>query len=219
MADLVEMRVDSRAAIRALEELGTRAADGRIPLRRWYQGYRARVITAWGKMRPSGGLFRGVFPWAKTKDQYTRKTDGVTVPVYGGVARVQRGYQKAKAWATDIATRRTQRRGVSTGERMARTSGNVSGKLRKSGQRWTAKDVPLMDTGELRDFLFPPRPSDVTRSRLRIGGTLPDWQAKLAREHHLLAVLPEDQAALNQVAIDYAREIAAQFNQGGTSRA
>lgn len=211
MADL-SIRVDSRAAIAALARLGDRGADGRVPLGRFYQGYRARVLTAWNQMRAGGGVFRGEFIWPKMADQYTRKTDGVTVPIYGGVKRIERGFRKATRWASDIATLKTERRGVSTGERMSRVSGNVSGKLRKSGTRWTQNSVPLADTGELRAILVPPRPRNLTKRFLRIGGSMPSWQAALVRRFSLLEVRYEDQAALNTEALNYAREIADEFN-------
>lgn len=215
----MEIRVDTRQVDQALRTLGTRAADGRVPLGRFYSGFRARVLTAWNHMGPEGGMFRGVFRWPPTADQYTRKTDGQTVPVYGGVPRIQRGFRKARVWASNIATKKTQRRGVSTGERMARTSGNVSGKLRKSNTRWTRKSRQLQDTGSLRDWLLPGRPSHLTKTLLRLGGNVEDWMARLLRRYPMLHFLPEDQAALDQEAQRYLGELTADFNRGGQTRA
>lgn len=203
---MIAIKVNSDGARRKLHTLGTAAADGRKPLRIFYQLHRAVVFRAWGQQRPQGGTFRGKV-WPKIKDQYTRKTDGVTVPVYGGVPRIRAGYRKAAQWTE------TQRRGVSTGVRSAKASGNVSGKLRRSNRRWTPNSVPYMDTAELRNQLYPARP-DIDRNRLRLSVDAPDWRVAQFKVRPLLFFNEEDQRNLNAVAEEHLRGLANDFNRG-----
>ena len=211
---MMSISVDLRDVNAALARLGSRATDGRRPLGRFYATFKAECLLALQKVRTPGGNYRGEeFP--RLADQYTRKTDGVTVPAEGGVARLRRGFRKATVWASDITTRKTQRRGVSTGERMARVSGNVSGRLRGSGKR-IAKNSPQMnDTGELLRRLFPQR-ADITRERLRLGADAPAHYRHLAKRRPILFFTPKDQVALNEEAQRYLGELAADFNRGGT---
>lgn len=74
-----------------------------------------------------GGSFRGV-TWREYADQYTRKTDGVTVPAWGNVPRLRAG--------RSVRTRSGQ-------EAMVR------GRLRPSGKRITPSSNLLRDTGRL----------------------------------------------------------------------
>lgn len=75
------------------DELG----DMYRPLARFYEGWKAERSLKWGQMRASrGGAYFGK-RWAPMQDQYTRQTDGVTVPAWGGVTKLQgKGKVKAK---------------------------------------------------------------------------------------------------------------------------
>jgi hypothetical protein len=91
---------------------------------------------AWEGMtysRLDGGpaSFMGTATWVPSPAQYTRKTDGVRVPAFGGVPRVRRGTNRL-------------------GERMKRVSGNVSGRRRASGKRVARTSIMMADTGRMR---------------------------------------------------------------------
>lgn len=89
----------------------------------------------------SGGSHRGVF-WPWFKDQYTRKTDGVTVPAEGGVANIgqysyvqerRRENQKAAGLKVDRTSKRRK----------------VQGKRRPSGKRVTKASNLMRDMGRM----------------------------------------------------------------------
>ncbi len=101
------------------------------------------------EMLAHGGTFRGV-TWAGFADQYTRKTDGVPVPAWGGVRRIRAGM------STRSAKGRRLRTGVAQDIRTRRfvggkaTTGPVRGKLRPSGKRITPNSHLMVDTGRMR---------------------------------------------------------------------
>lgn len=68
---------------RVEESLG---GDVRPVFREFAQYMRVVTDNTFSQLR-SGGFYRGVF-WGYFADQYTRKTDGVTVPAWGGVSKV-----------------------------------------------------------------------------------------------------------------------------------
>jgi len=80
------------------------------------------------KLGKGTGTYRGQ-TWKPFADQYTRKTDGVTVPAWGGVKRVQK------------------RRGK---DGKLRAGGKVKGRKRNSGQRITRQSMLMQDKGKLR---------------------------------------------------------------------
>lgn len=206
MSDLLKIEFDDRQLQRALSLLGEKAADGRVPMTRFYLGFVARVKRALGQVRATGGMFRGV-PFARFADQYVRKTDGQIVPAWGGVPRLSKkqggkgGFIKAKKWSD------TQRRGVSTGERQAKVGGNVSGRLRKRGGRVTQNTPQMNDSGELLRRLYPPRP-DVTKTHLVIGADAPDYYEHLHKERPVNRFTDKDQREFNLEGEKYLREIA-----------
>ncbi len=86
-----------------------------------------------------GGTFRGV-TWAPFKDQYTRKTDGVTVPAWGGVPRLH-----------TVSTTRHKIRAMELGtRRVLRTGDFVQGRRRGKGKRRVEFSSNLLrDTGAM----------------------------------------------------------------------
>lgn len=202
---MIALGIDDADLRREMARFGVAAEDGREPLKRFYLAIKPKWILQWNAVKAEGGMFRGAhWPWFA--NQYTRETDGVTVPAWGGVPRVARGFAKSKKWTE------TQRRGVSTGERMARTSGNVSGKLRPSGQRVTQASIQMRDTGELQKRLLPPR-ADITQDRLMLGGDAPDHYEHLRETRPVLFWTQEDQADLNKAAREWLDELANRFNR------
>ena len=96
--------------------------------KKWKQYMRVVTDHTFRALR-HGGRYRGV-RWKYFANQYTRK-DGTIVPAWGGVPRVRPG------WHPD-------------GRRHKRTTGNVSGRLRPSGQRVKRGDAVGQDTATMR---------------------------------------------------------------------
>lgn len=207
---MMSLGVNDARLFAKLALLGKSATNGTKPLRAFYLAIKPQWLKQWNAVKATGGTFRGK-AWPAFADQYTRKTDGVTVPAWGGVRRIERGFQKSKVWASDIATRKEQRRGVSTGERMKRRSGNVSGKLRGSDKRVTQNSIQMRDTGELSQRLLPPR-ADITRERIVLGGDAPDYYEHLHNKRPVLFWTQADQQELNRAAKGYLDELARDFN-------
>ncbi len=72
---------------RLQDDLHRRLTDARPVWHRFAQYMRARTDATFEALR-QGGTFRGV-TWKYFAPQYTRKTDGVTVPAWGGVPRLR----------------------------------------------------------------------------------------------------------------------------------
>lgn len=143
------LQVDASAATIELRNVQAKAGD----LHKFFTDFSAymqsvtlRTFQRLGK----GGDFRGVH-WNGFASQYTRKTDGVTVPAKGGVKRLRKGFS--------ARTRKSGRifysgvsQNIATGqfEGKQATGGTVRGRLRNSGKRVTASSKLMQDTGQLR---------------------------------------------------------------------
>jgi len=89
------------------------------------------------KALAQGGTYRGV-TWAWFKDQYTRKTDGKTVPAEGGVPKLKAKDAKGEGQKRLIKANRKKY-----------PNRNVKGRERPSGRRVTKRSNLLRDTGRL----------------------------------------------------------------------
>ena len=154
------VRREGTAAL--LAEMRGRARDLR-PYWPSVSGYMdGETVALFEHMGHDGGTYRGV-TWPGFADQYTRKTDGVTVPAEGGVPRIAAGYsirQRVRRQtrpgsfaeygpyrqgvAQDISTRRFIG-GASTGG-----EGTVRGRLRPSGARVGPESKLVQDTRATR---------------------------------------------------------------------
>lgn len=121
-------------------------ADARAPLRE-FQTYMGNVTIEHFQALRLGGAHRGV-TWPYFSPQYTRKTDGVTVPAWGGVPTIGRN-----SWIN-------QRAREKRGEKVKVREGRVKGRKRPSGKRIKQGDSVLQDTRRL----------------LRSVSTAPDYQ-------------------------------------------
>jgi hypothetical protein len=140
--------------------------------RRWWVG---KVHAAWVAVKAPGGIFRGV-KWEGMKPQYTRKTDGVTVPAWGGVPRVAKGYG------------------------LKRKGGNVKGRLRPSGQRVKQTSVMMQDTGAAGmsgDILN--APLALTDSYLEVGTSKPYAEKQDQMRPVVHWKVPEDENELGRI--------------------
>jgi len=182
---LMELRIDDAQLKRALKELGEAAEDGRKPLLAFYSDWKAMVTREWGKVRVTGGTFRGD-AWAAMKPQRYR-ADGTPVPAWGGIPKV-------------------------------RGRGNVKGKLRPGRKDVRIKPTNILnkDTGtNLQDKMLATRP-DVTKSRLRIGGGLPEFAEHVfvdLKRNPLKFKLPDDERMFVKHGLAYVEQLARKFNR------
>lgn len=176
--------IDDRALRRAIDDLGRVAQDGTEPLRQFDAEWKAVVLQEASKIRASGGTFRGQ-TWAPMKVQYTRRTDGVTVPAWGGVAKVRGG------------------------------SRTVQGRRRPSGQRVRPTSIVNRDTGALYNALCASRPLILQRRTLIIGGDLPIYAGEVLAANHRNPIFfaPGDQARLEARVRVWLDSLAQRFNR------
>lgn len=97
---------------------------------RMFAAYMRTVTDNTFRRLRRGGIYRGV-KWSYFSNQYTRKTDGVTVPAWGGVPRLKK--KKLKS-----------------GKGFYKNQGKVKGRLRPSGTRVKQGDSVVQDLGTLR---------------------------------------------------------------------
>lgn len=139
-----------------------------------------------------GGHYRGV-EWRWYKDQYTRKTDGVTVPAEGGSPRVARGW---KHIASDLKTRKAV---------MARhktVTGNVKGKKRPSGKRVTKSSSLLRDTGRLAAATGMTLSFKRQGKTMILGTNVAYAEAQQARRPFLFFQVPQDEEVLQRFFVE-----------------
>lgn len=79
--------LDTHEVRAALETLERRGGDVRVVWRRFLQYMRVQTALTFQALR-TGGVYRGV-RWSYFAPQYTRKTDGVVVPAWGGVPKIR----------------------------------------------------------------------------------------------------------------------------------
>lgn len=79
--------IESKNVLRVLGATADAGSDFTQPLGEFAQYMRVQTDNTFEALR-RGGRFRGVF-WADFRPQYTRKTDDVTVPAWGGVPKVR----------------------------------------------------------------------------------------------------------------------------------
>ena len=83
----IRLEIEDERLRRRLEEVAEKGKRPRDLFVRIHADQRTKSRTMFRKLR-RGGTFRQVtWPWYQ--DQYTRKTDGVTVPAEGGVPKVR----------------------------------------------------------------------------------------------------------------------------------
>ena len=87
MAVTQQIVVRDEGVRRALEKIGNKPDALQPTFRRFAQYMRVQTDNTFEALR-LGGRFRGVL-WKYFAPQYTRKTDGVTVPAWGGVPKVR----------------------------------------------------------------------------------------------------------------------------------
>ena len=87
MAISMRVQVKDEAVLRALNKVEDRADHLKPVFLRFAQYMRVETSKTFDALR-TGGSYRGV-RWRYFAPQYTRKTDGVTVPAWGGVPKLR----------------------------------------------------------------------------------------------------------------------------------
>lgn len=190
-----ELRLDTKDLDRFLKKAGLKATDGTRPLTWLDRAVRLDMTREWNKARADGGgVVRGE-KWDGLADQYTRKTDGATVPAWGGTKRIAPGYR-------------------ADGTRMARVTGNVKGKKASgaapgyaSKVRITKRSVVMKGTGALQAAILSSPTQIVKKTLLRIGHTLPPYGEFPMRLRRVLQWQPKDQATYKKLAIRHLRMV------------
>jgi len=85
----IKIKIDDADMERLRLSVRERLTDPRPVLKKFHRYMLGRTGRTFRALR-RGGTFRGV-TWDGYKDQYTRKTDGVTVPAWGGVPKLRGG--------------------------------------------------------------------------------------------------------------------------------
>ena len=136
----IRLEADAKKLRQRLKKLAKNAGS---PTRLWvriHADQRTKTRMMFRQLR-QGGTFRGVtWPWFA--DQYTRETDGVTVPAEGGVPNIGQ-----YSW---IAKRHRERlKAAGQKVQYARKNRMVKGRLRPSGKRVTRASSLMRDRGIL----------------------------------------------------------------------
>lgn len=129
---MIELQVDDGGLNTTIRALVNGSGNFRRPLSQWVAYMNGQTISTFNALR-TGGTYRGV-TWPYFKPQYTRKTDGVTVPAWGGVPTIGRN-----SW---ISQRAREKRGEPAKVR----EGRVKGRKRPSGKRLKQGDALMQDT-------------------------------------------------------------------------
>lgn len=159
---MIRLKADTRIGVIEIQGVTDRLSDLTPAFTNFHAYMIRRTVLMFRRLR-KGGTFRSA-TWAPWADQYTRATDGVTVPAWGGVDRIRAGRSArtargglAKGAFSDLQTRRLG------GQR--KTGGKVRGRLRASKKRVRKGSALLADKGRLRQALL-------TDMRIRRGTVL-----------------------------------------------
>jgi len=143
------IRTDVGAVMITVRELRARVRDLR-PAWNSFHDYMMGETGMTFRALAHGGTYRGV-TWKPFADQYTRNTDGVTVPAWGGVERIRAGRstRTAAGRRTVLYKRAYALMGAGASAFRTRTRGPVRGRLRPSGKRVTKDSNLMRDTGKM----------------------------------------------------------------------
>lgn len=155
---MLKIRLDAIETEMNIRGLQDRVSDLTPALRDFHAYMIRRTVLMFRRLR-KGGSFRGV-SWQPFANQYTRVTDGVTVPAWGGVPRLRAGRSARKVRSgfvrgaySDLQSRKLR------GQKA--TGGTVRGRVRHSGKRVTKGASVMADSGRLRN-------AALTRQQIRI---------------------------------------------------
>ena len=139
---MMELQIQDEAVKKLLSQVDKALSTGRAVFKEFSVYFRQVTDNTFKKLR-HGGSYRGV-SWDYFAPQYTRKTDSVVVPAWGGVPKIKAGYAK-KTKTIKLKTKSIKI------IQFGKTGGkNVRGKLRPSGTRVKQGDSVVQDSGTLR---------------------------------------------------------------------
>jgi hypothetical protein len=155
----VSVRIDDARVKKLFKRLS--AYESKKALQEFQQYMRGEVDSMFDALSNAGGSgrHRGV-SWPGFADQYTRKTDGVTVPAWGGVPKV-RG--KGKVKGRRRGGRRNAEKRVEPSSAIMQSTGNLRGKatahtFRRNRNLLTFGTTPSVKyaahQAEMRPYLF-----------------------------------------------------------------
>jgi len=159
---MIRLKTDTRIGVIEIQGVADRLSDLTPAFNDFHAYMIRRTVLMFRRLR-QGGTFRSA-TWAPWADQYTRATDGVTVPAWGGVDRIRAGRSARNARGgltrgafSDLKSRQLR------GQRS--TGGKVRGRLRASKKRVSKGSSLMADKGRLRQALL-------TDMRIRRGRVL-----------------------------------------------
>lgn len=222
------MPIDVADVTSALQQLEERLEDGTQPLAAFDIEVKGEIGLEWGlNARAEGGYVRGQW-WEGFADQYTRKTDGVTVPAWGGVPKVKLGY-RVIGRRLSLGTMSDRGRGRATYRGLRQTTpvlevelkgyrrGTVQGRLRPSGGRVTPQSILMVDRGRLRNAVLTRQPwirHLFGSTILRIGNELPSYATAqfIDNDRNPLRWVPDDEAKLRRHVDQFHERLTVEFN-------
>ncbi len=150
MAEMFEIKVDTSQLDR-IRRLGDAAKDGRKPLKDFFLWYKARLTVMFARCGKgtTGGSDRGA-TWKGFANQYTRKTDGVTVPAWGGVEKL---YGKG-----NVKGRKRTKGRVTAGSRLMRDTDAMFGRSLARPSILTQTQMRVFGTPEYAKYQHAIRP-------------------------------------------------------------
>jgi hypothetical protein len=191
------LSVDNRA-LTILSGLEEAISDWSVPLANFH-AYMIREVDEQFKVAGDGTrstFARGVW-WPGFAPQYTRKTDGVVVPAWGGVPNIGQ-----YSW---INQRRRESQ-KARGEKADRTNRNrkVKGRKRPSGQRITPSSKLMQDTGATRATAMTGFVEE-TPTSITMGPGTPYAARQNAMRQFVFFQTPKDQEELERQAMRWLR--------------
>ena len=121
------------------------------PLKEWETAYGRRGLKRKRPTVAKAGQYRGN-RWPGLKIQYKRKTDGVVVPVWGGVKRLRKG-TVTRATGKGIRVKASGPAVVKKGQTFS--GRNVLGKLKSDGHRYKRGDKQRRANNQQQHQCFP----------------------------------------------------------------
>jgi hypothetical protein len=155
----VKLKAANRLAIKELQD----NLNNLRPVFANFHTYMLRRVALQFRKLRRGGTFRSA-TWADFAPQYTRKTDGVTVPAWGGVARIHGG-GKVLGRKRNSGKRVTERSALMADRGRLRNSALTSVKMSKNSMRIDTPVAYAKYQNAMRPFQYFEDPQDVNALR------------------------------------------------------
>jgi hypothetical protein len=205
-----EITVNTAGLLKSLNLAADTIKDWTEPLTAWGSYFARATADEWAEhlyrsdyRHPTS--FRGAAVWPGVPPQYTRKTDGVSVPPWGGVRRIKQGYKRigsnfVRATPTGPVIPTTK-----LVVRHEKVFGLVQGRLQPSGYGALGSDANRVTPGTVIGFDTGRMINEFTafRNGYRAGvigadkrsitlSTMVKYAAQFNRRRHIDRVIPAD---------------------------